>query len=502
MALDKSFLEKLRAETKRTSPANLIRSTTGSKIKETGNRITGDIRADKDSEGYWRAFTGPECLGDNISLYEKLTGGGFLEAIEYFTGVDLKNENTRSDEEKKEYRKKWVEQQKVKEKERRAKEENEPKKKLRIPREAKNPAEGRKYLLRRGIPLDTIIECEKQGSLIYTEGYTSNFREDENGEKLQIPPGVGFVGRDDNGEIQYINIRYFGGDTLNAAGQRINKQDLPYSNKSYPMTIAPQEKGPYEAYIVEGGINALATYDMCRRLQKNCFVMTTGGVAVGQWTENPKIINILAHAQKVLFLGEFETLKKGQPLPENASEFEKKKNAERILPSDTPETIIEKRQRKQNRIDNLRQGVIDKTREAVSQRRKELYQKAEIVLQKTGRDFRKRYIDPQAKYGEPFNNVVLKASPVPQIREDKRPENWKPFEDISDYWKHVSFNNRYVTRGDLKKAEEYGAVKKNILHFTQKKPKEPSQNTSEMTTKPAQQKTAENKKEAAPSPSF
>lgn len=448
MALDTQEIEELKDMAKRQSPISLIRQYADPKAKEKGRYITGEIRADiHKSTGYWMSFSGPESIGDNINLYKTLTGEGFIEAIQYFTGVDIAGPINRDDFEKKQSE--WA---KKKEEEAKRKASIKPQK-VKVPPFAQDPTKGREYLLSRGITPPAILEAERQGAINYVDKYQPKFRADGS-QPNEIPPAVSFLGRNRQGETEYVALRYFDGMAVNREGQHINKKDLPNSSKRTPMTILPLEKKkPYEAFIVEGGTNALATLDMCMRGGKNALIMTTGGVSIREWLENDTIVSALAFARKITFIGEYETLKPGTPLPDDAPEFMKRKNNERALPGDSPEVLAEKRQRKQARIDGDRLNVIQATEEIVSERRKRLYQIAFIELQQGKQDRRKMFFNP-ANRKKPFSNLNPNVFVIPQIIPEKRTPDWKAHEDISDFWKTLAVQKGYLNPDRIKETAQ------------------------------------------------
>lgn len=430
MTISKEEMQNLKEMALKKSPLDLIQQYCGSSVKQRGNYITGEIRADtRNKYGKWQSFSGPTKIGDNIALYEHLTGGGFKDAIQYFTGVDVSGPI-----QKEEIERKKTEWEKHREAEARRK-ANAPVRHVNVPEFSSDPTPGRTYLLKRGITPEAILEAERQGAINYTDRHKPSFQSFHDKPLPDIPPGVAFLGRDSEGTVKYVAMRYFDGTTVNRDGQEINKKDLPHSSKETPMTLLPRNRNEkFEAYVVEGGLNALATLDMCIRGNKNAFIMTTGGVSVRQWLENKHIVSALALATKVTFIGEYETLKPGQKLPENAPDYLKKKNAERALPDDTPEVLAQKRLNKQKRIDRERGRVISESIQKISQRRKEFFLHAENEFKTTGKNDRRSRFFYEQNTDNPFNNVNPKAAEIPQIDQKSRGADWKPYEDISDYW--------------------------------------------------------------------
>lgn len=270
-------------EAKRTSPLPIItRSCSGTKIivARNGNiKAQKVLRSEQNNDGTWVTFDWyGQCLGDNISLIQKLIPNThFFDAVEMLTGrkplIDgdanfnknrrrsafgVNNDNDRLG--------------------------------LRIPNWTTDFSKGREWLIKRGISKLAIDYAEKEGGLKYTQD------------------GVAYCGFDNDKRLKYIAVRYFNDMIDSNTGELFNKKDAIGSLKKYPFMLKPKnENESYNAFIVEGGTNALAILDFSLDKGNNSFIMTTGGVAIREWMNNKEVIDYLARANKVVLINENET---------------------------------------------------------------------------------------------------------------------------------------------------------------------------------------------------
>lgn len=142
---------------------------------------------------------------------------------------------------------------------------------------------GREYLRSRGISDQTIAEAERQGMLAYAPG------------------GVLFVGRDEKGRAQNVTRRAI------APADPVQKRDLRGSDKSYPPIL----RGGREVWVVEGGADALALWDLMRRAGRALpTVIVTGGAHVVSWAK--RCAEMLRGATRVVIAHDRERDKERQ----------------------------------------------------------------------------------------------------------------------------------------------------------------------------------------------
>lgn len=148
---------------------------------------------------------------------------------------------------------------------------------------AQNPvdqARGREYLKERGIDLQTVLEAESAKFIAYTD------------------KAVLFVGRDQLGTIKAATRRAATKDDPK------QKSEIPGSDKRFPAIF----KGTGDiAYIVDGGIDALALHAMAkRRGQPTPTVYVTGGVGNKSWIDRDSIKAQLRRHRQIIIAGENE----------------------------------------------------------------------------------------------------------------------------------------------------------------------------------------------------
>lgn len=141
-------------------------------------------------------------------------------------------------------------------------------------------AQGRAYLQDRGIDLQTIIDAEKAGFVRYADR------------------AVLFVGLGDNGQAKAATRRAATKD------DPLQKSDLEGSDKRFPAIL----KGTSSlAYIVDGGVDALALHSLAkRRGQPTPTVYVTGGVGTKSWLDRAPIQAQLRQHSEIVIAGENE----------------------------------------------------------------------------------------------------------------------------------------------------------------------------------------------------
>jgi hypothetical protein len=149
-------------------------------------------------------------------------------------------------------------------------------------------ARGRDYLLERGISVDIIDAAEDVGFLSYTMD------------------GVLTIGRDpQNNEIRAITRRAIDDNA------DVPKRDLRHSNKVEFPPILPGTGAA--VVVVEGGIDALAVHDMCKKQGRALPTVIVSGSAEAQgFLEQPHIQKILGGAEKITVCYENEDKEKTQ----------------------------------------------------------------------------------------------------------------------------------------------------------------------------------------------
>jgi hypothetical protein len=136
-------------------------------------------------------------------------------------------------------------------------------------------ARGRDYLLDRGISIDTINAAENCGFLAYTMD------------------GILIIGRDPQcGEVRAITRRAIDDNA------EMPKRDLRHTNK---VDFPPVLPGTGAAVvIVEGGGDALAVHDMCKKQNRPLPTVIVSGSAEAQgFLEQPHVQKILKAAEKI-----------------------------------------------------------------------------------------------------------------------------------------------------------------------------------------------------------
>lgn len=191
--------------------------------------------------------------GDNIDLVREIQPGtGYAEAVYQLFGAPIVRQQPRPNEPKRQP----------------------PKLPTQGPREIE---QGREYLKSRGISLDAIKYAEDAAMVRYAGG------------------SVLFVGYDRSGVAQNITRR-----AINPA-DKIQKRDLLGSDKRYPPILLGD---PKKIWIVEGGTDALALYDMAKRIAKRPdqmppTIIVSGGSNVLSFLDNQDLQLIIKNADLV-----------------------------------------------------------------------------------------------------------------------------------------------------------------------------------------------------------
>ena len=283
--IDRSIVD----QAKSTSPVMVLRHYYGGDVKETsGGRsisVKKVLRADKKPNGQWVSCQWHgEGIGDNIQLMQYCGALGFEDAVMVLTGqapyMDKERVNRVANIRPRRSSQFSADNLALSDKH------------LSMPKFITDNRAGRDYLIGRGISLDTIRLCEEQKILGYTDD------------------GVCFLGRDVSGTLKYIAHRYYKEMPIpDDPGETRNKKDAYGSQKTYCFNVVPRDSDkPFAAYIVEGGINALAVYDICRsRGEENVLIQTTGSVAGDDWMENPITAPLFKKAKTVTMIGEWES---------------------------------------------------------------------------------------------------------------------------------------------------------------------------------------------------
>lgn len=281
---DTEYDRTLVEEARRISPIDFISSICSGvpiKVMAGGKRISASkiLRSEISSDGIWVSFNWyGECLGDNINLVQKMMPGTrFFDAIEIITGkrpiFGVKATSLEQTPKRKTIH--MYQRQNVN---------------LKIPKWSDSPDEGREWLRGRGISKQAIEIAEKNNALKYT------------------PTGVAFIGYNQYHLMKYIAVRYFKDQIDPEDNSTFNKKDAYGSLKKYPFMLIPEDsEKPYNAFIVEGGTNALATLDYALDKNQNVFIMTTGGVAIREWMKNETVLNYLKASKRIFLIGENES---------------------------------------------------------------------------------------------------------------------------------------------------------------------------------------------------
>jgi len=147
---------------------------------------------------------------------------------------------------------------------------------------SKSRDQGRAYLESRGISSETIRQAEDVGMVRYVDG------------------GVLFVGYDQAGKAQNVTRRAV------TPNDPVQKRDFRGSDKRYPPILLGD---PATVWIVEGGADALALYDLFKRKrdgQQPPTVIVSGGANVRSFLERDNVQAILRQAARVVVAGENE----------------------------------------------------------------------------------------------------------------------------------------------------------------------------------------------------
>lgn len=140
--------------------------------------------------------------------------------------------------------------------------------------------QGRAYLMQRGISLEAIEYAETARVLAY------------------CPGAVLFVGRDAAGGVQNATRRSVDPDYA------VQKRDLNGSDKRYPPIL---QGDPAVVWIVEGGADALALYDLMRRAGRPVpTIIVSSGVNVLAFFQTQHVQDLIRRAERVVLAREIE----------------------------------------------------------------------------------------------------------------------------------------------------------------------------------------------------
>ena len=156
---------------------------------------------------------------------------------------------------------------------------------------------GRVYLRGRGISVGTLDHAERTGFLCYARG------------------GVRFVGRDARGAVRNVAQRL-----IQPGPAEKPKCDLAGSDKAYPPILPGN---PRVVWIVEGGVDALATRDLAlRRGKAPPTVRVSGGATVRCFLDHPTVQTRLLQAAAVVVVRDNETTAKKQAETDSAHDLQ------------------------------------------------------------------------------------------------------------------------------------------------------------------------------------
>lgn len=244
----------LRAEDANRLPADVVAAALGLGIERQGRHYELDngVRGtDRDGRMVWCHKDG-SGIGDNCALAQVVANVPFRTALELLLSSDLPTPTPRP--------------------------ARTPAAVLRLPEcGTEDRAAGRAYLARRGVSADALDAAEACGMLGYSAG------------------AVLFIGRDADGLPRSATRRGY------LTTDPEPKRDLKGTDKSWPAFIPGQ---PGEAWIVEGGVDALAV--MTLRPGNYPTLIVTGGVHVTSWLENPHMQTRLKRLLRCTVAGENE----------------------------------------------------------------------------------------------------------------------------------------------------------------------------------------------------
>lgn len=163
----------------------------------------------------------------------------------------------------------------------------------RLPQTRADRQAGRVYLRGRGLSVDTLDHAERSGFLRYARG------------------SVRFVGRDVRGAVRLVSQRLIA-PTVDEKPQR----DLAGSDQTDPPILPGN---PRVVWIVEGGVDALATRDLAlRRGKAPPTVLVSGGATVRCFLDHPTVQTRLLQAAAVVVVRDNETTAKKQAETDSA----------------------------------------------------------------------------------------------------------------------------------------------------------------------------------------
>ena len=229
-------------------------------------RAGGDerYRITQNSDGRWVACDKfGQGIGDNIALVRDLEPAlGFLEAVARLAAGPVASREPLPERSRRERPARWPQ--------------------TRADRQA-----GRVYLRGRGLSVDTLDHAERSGFLRYARG------------------GVRFVGRDAQGGWRNVAQRF-----IQPGPDEKPKRDLAGSDQTYPPILPGN---PRVVWIVEGGVDALATRDLAlRRGKVPPTVLVSGGATVRCFLDHPTVQTRLLQAAAVVVVRDNERTEQRQ----------------------------------------------------------------------------------------------------------------------------------------------------------------------------------------------
>lgn len=145
--------------------------------------------------------------------------------------------------------------------------------------QSQNQAIGRGYLRDRGISTETVKFAEEKGFLSH------------------LSDGCLFIGRDPSGQVRNVTKR------ATDPRAEVQKRDFAGSSKDFPPILP----GGKEVWIVEGGVDALATRDLFVRDNEEApTIIVSGGSGCRNFLDQPHIQKLVKEADKVVVVHENE----------------------------------------------------------------------------------------------------------------------------------------------------------------------------------------------------
>ncbi|MDZ4153998.1 hypothetical protein [Methylicorpusculum sp.] len=162
------------------------------------------------------------------------------------------------------------------------------------PSTAEHEQKCRAYCEKRGISKETIDLALESGALDFG---VSNNDTDVSYDR----PGVRFIGYDSSGEIRNVETRLL-------TDKRVCRTEVG-SDRAFSPVIP----GSNQTHIVEGGFDALALIDLCKRNNVDRpTIIISGGGSVRKFLDNQEIKSTLMKSEKIIVWAENESNEKKQ----------------------------------------------------------------------------------------------------------------------------------------------------------------------------------------------